>query len=145
MDLDRDPRLADERQDGAAGDGYVRPAGEGEDPQRVARRVLDAGVARHGRDPEDLEPGRREREQDRECVVVPRVAVEQDGPSDAGGRSAGQRVQGRLVDPHRTPFMPCPRTPLCRQAVASRSYGLPSAAGGVLRPISPARTTIVTT
>src|SRR6185369_9246559 len=34
-------------------------------------------------------------------------------------------------------------SPPADQAVASRSYGRPSAAGGVLRPIRPVRTTIV--
>ena len=33
---------------------------------------------------------------------------------------------------------------LARQVAASRSYGWPSAAGGMLRPTTPARTTIVT-
>ena len=33
---------------------------------------------------------------------------------------------------------------LARQVAASRSYGWPSAAGGMLRPTNPARTTIVT-
>ena len=33
---------------------------------------------------------------------------------------------------------------LARQVAASRSYGWPSAAGGMLRPTKPARTTIVT-
>jgi hypothetical protein len=70
--------LADERAVGAGGDRYVGAAGQLEDADGVRRRLRQRLVARDGRDPEQLELGAREREQDRDRVVVTGVAVEQD-------------------------------------------------------------------
>ena len=51
---------------------------EVEHAQRVRGRLLERLVAVHRRDAEQLELGAREREQERDRVVVPRVAVEDD-------------------------------------------------------------------
>ena len=55
----------------------VRPE-EGQDPERVAGRVLQAGVAGDGRDAQHAQLGAGEREEDRQGVVVAGVAVEDD-------------------------------------------------------------------
>ena len=78
VDVCGDKRVADERTVGAAGDGDVVAADEVEHPDRVGGRLLERLVAGDGRHAEELELGAREREQQRDRIVVPRVAVEQD-------------------------------------------------------------------
>ena len=71
-------RLAHERPVGPGRHRHVAAAGELEHPQRVGRRLVERLVAVHGRDPEQLQLGARERQQQRHRVVVPGVAVDQD-------------------------------------------------------------------
>ena len=91
VELDRDPRLAHQRTVRAGRDGHVRPSEQGQDTQGVARRAIERGVARDRRDraQPELRPGQRE--DDREGVVMTRVAVEDD--RDAGHcRSVAQAL-----------------------------------------------------
>ena len=78
VDVRGDVALAHERPVGAGRDGHVGAAGELEHAERVRRRLLERLVARDGRDPDQLDLGRGEREQDRDRVVVAGVAVEDD-------------------------------------------------------------------
>ena len=85
-----DRALAHERPVGAAVDRDVAAAGELEHAQGVRGRLLDRLVAADGRDADELELGRGEREQERDRVVVAGIAVE----DDRGRAHAGQyRVQ----------------------------------------------------
>jgi hypothetical protein len=74
----RDDEFADERPLRAGSDPDVGAAGELEHAQRVRRRLVHRLVARHRRHAEDLELGTRQGEQERERVVLARVAVDQD-------------------------------------------------------------------
>ena len=67
----------------ADGDRHVGAADELEQLQRVDRRLLERLVAVDGRDADELDLRAREREQERDRVVVAGVAVEEDlhGPS----------------------------------------------------------------
>ena len=69
---------AHERPLGAGRDRHVAATGELEHAQRVRRRLVERLVAGDGRDAEQLELGRGEREQERDRVVVAGVAVEDD-------------------------------------------------------------------
>ena len=62
-----------------ARDRHVRAAGELEHAERVVGRLLERLVAVDGRHAEQLDLGAREREQERDRVVVARVAVEETG------------------------------------------------------------------
>ena len=75
----------DERPVGPGGDGDVVATDEVEHAERVRGRLLQRLVAVHGRHAEQLELGAREREQQRDRVVVPGIAVEDD--RDAHGWS----------------------------------------------------------
>ena len=59
---------------------------------------------------------------------------------DAGVVEDGDRARALLQVEERRGAIPL----LARQVAASRSYGCPSAAGGMLRPTTPARMMIVT-
>ena len=86
-----------ERPVGPCGDRDVCAADQVEHAERVRGRLLEGLVPVHGRHAQHLELGAREREQQRDRVVVPGVAVEDD--RDAHGRSiaiAGSRLD---VDP----------------------------------------------
>jgi hypothetical protein len=83
-------RLDHERVVRAGGDGNVGPIEQREDAQRVARRVGEDRVAADRRDAADLERGRGAGEQDRQGVVVARVAVEHDRPRAIRRRRAGE-------------------------------------------------------
>ena len=61
----------------------VVPAEQGQDAQRVARRVGQRRVAADGRDPQQLQLRAREGERDRQGVVVARVAVQDDRGADS--------------------------------------------------------------
>ena len=74
----RDVALAHERPVGARVDRDVAAARELEHAQRVRRRLVERLVAGDGRDADELELGRGEREQERDRVVVTGVAVEDD-------------------------------------------------------------------
>ena len=78
VDVRGDGELALERPVGAHGDRDVRPADEREHPQRVLRRLVERLVPVHGRDAEQVELGAREREQQRDRIVVAGIAVEDD-------------------------------------------------------------------
>ena len=78
VDVLGDERLAAERAGGADGDRHVGPADELEQLQRVDRRLLERLVAMDGRDADELDLRAREREQERDRVVVAGVAVEDD-------------------------------------------------------------------
>ena len=82
VELDRDPRVADQRAVGAGGDGHVGSPEQGQDAERVAGRPIERSVARDGRDRQEPELRPGQREHDRERVVMARVAVEDD--RDAG-------------------------------------------------------------
>src|SRR6476469_3717255 len=110
MELDRDPGLTYERTVSAGRHGHVRPPEQGQDTQGVARRAIERGVARDRRDgtQPELRPGKRE--DDREGVVMTRVAVEDD--RDAGHlpkRSAGVPRGGDAAEPLRLPPGACGR------------------------------------
>src|SRR5205814_1135166 len=60
------------------GDRDVAPAGDLERDERVAGRLVERLVAGDGRDPDQLHLRRGEREQDRDRVVVARIAVDDD-------------------------------------------------------------------
>ena len=90
--------------------------------QQVAEDPV-RGAARVRRRPDDGDPSRRP-----ERSLDARVVEHRDGTAALGQVEIG----GRPVA-----LLPC-------QVAASRSYGWPSAAGGMLRPTNPARTTIVT-
>ena len=77
VDVGGDERLTDERAAGAGRDRHVVPSDELEHPKRVGRRLLHSLVAGHRRDAQELDLLAREREQERDRVVVPGVAVEE--------------------------------------------------------------------
>ena len=90
----RDDELARERTLGAGGDRDVGALHELEDAQRVRGGLLERLVAVGRRDAEELELRAREGEQQRDRVVVPRIAVEDDGIGTAAvssGDVAGVR------------------------------------------------------
>jgi hypothetical protein len=89
VNLRRDPQRPHERTVGARGDRDVRPTGERQDPERVAGRRVETRVAADGRDPEQVDLRPRDREEDRERVVVAGIAVQDDRP--------GPRHGGRLL------------------------------------------------
>ena len=75
----RHDQLAHERPVGAGRDRDVAPPGEVEHAHRVRRRLRERLVPVHGGDAEQLDLRTREREQQRDRVVVARIAVEDDG------------------------------------------------------------------
>ena len=87
VDVRRDRQLPFERAVGAGSDRDVGAAGEIEHAQRIRRRLLERLVAVDRGDAENLELGAREREQQCDRVVVPRVAVEDDRDRGAHARS----------------------------------------------------------
>ena len=95
VDVRGDERLADERPVGARRDRDVVAADEVEDADRVRGRLLERLVAGDGRHAEELHLGAREREEQRDRVVVAGVAVEQD-PLSQGRVDLGRRRQRRL-------------------------------------------------
>ena len=78
VDVRGDDELAAERPVGARRDGDVRAADELEDAERVGGRLLERLVAVRRRHAEQLDLRAREREQERDRVVVPGIAVEDD-------------------------------------------------------------------
>jgi hypothetical protein len=78
VDVLRDEELALERPVGAGRDRDVAATRELEHAERVRRRLLERLVAGDGRDGPQLDLRARQREQDRDRVVVARVAVEED-------------------------------------------------------------------
>ena len=78
VDVRGDDELPLERPVRAGRDRDVGPADELEHPQRVRGRLLQRLVAVRRRHAEELDLGAREREQQRDRVVVPGVAVEDD-------------------------------------------------------------------
>jgi enoyl-CoA hydratase/carnithine racemase len=83
VDVPRDAELAQERPVGSRRHRDVAAACDLEHAERVRGRLVERLVAGHGRHAEELDLRAREREQDRDRVVVPGVAVEDD--RDAGG------------------------------------------------------------
>jgi hypothetical protein len=84
VDVRGDVLLPHERSRCAGRDGDVGAARELEELERVPGRLVERLVARDGRDPEQLDLRARERQQKRDCVVVPRIAVDEDLRRDAG-------------------------------------------------------------
>ena len=78
VDVGGDEELARERAVGAGRHRHVAAADELEHAERVRRRLLERLVAGDRRDAEEVELRAGEREQERDRVVVARVAVEQD-------------------------------------------------------------------
>ena len=78
VDVGRHRELPYERPVGSGGNGTVGPAREVEDAKGVRRRLRQGLVPVHGGDTEQVELGAREREEQGDRVVVPRVAVEDD-------------------------------------------------------------------
>ena len=72
-----------------AATGDLAAAGEIEHAQGVRRRLRERLVPVHGRDAEHLHLGARERQQQRDRIVVPGIAVEDDRGAHA--RSIGHR------------------------------------------------------
>jgi hypothetical protein len=101
---------------------------------RVDRDALEAGLDQVAEDAERWPARVRRRADDRDPprrpkgTLDPRVIQDRDRPASLLEIEEGR---GTLA------FLP-------GQLAASRSYGWPSAAGGMLRPTNPARTTIVT-
>ena len=62
----------------ARGDRDIGPSEQRQDPQCIAGRGCQLGVACHGRDAEQLELGTGQRDDDREGVVMARIAVQDD-------------------------------------------------------------------
>src|SRR5207248_2454395 len=86
---------AEERTDGAGMDRDVGSSRELEDLQCVRRRLVDRLVARDRGDADELELGRRERQQNRDRVVVAWIAVEDDrGRSHASSIAATSSAAG---------------------------------------------------
>ncbi len=79
VDVRRDGELARERRGGAGGHRHVATPDELEHADRVRGRLLERLVPVGRRDAEQLELRAREREEKRDRVVVPRVAVEENG------------------------------------------------------------------
>ncbi len=106
VDVRGDVELAHERPVGAHRDRNVLAADELEHPQRVVGRLLERLVAVDGGDADELDLGAREREQQRDRVVVPGVAVEDDRRASPGeyrvhlgrGRERGLRAEARGGD-----------------------------------------------
>ena len=86
VDVRGDELFAHERPVRACGDRDVAVAGELEHADRIRGRLVERLVAGHRRDAEKLHLGRGEREQQGDRVVVPGVAVDEDG-SRAHARS----------------------------------------------------------
>ena len=78
VDVRGDISGADERAVRAGRDRDVAAAYELEHAKRVGRRLLERRVARHGRHADELDLGRSQAEQERDRVVVPRIAIEDD-------------------------------------------------------------------
>ena len=99
VDVGGDVELAHERPLGAGGDRHVGAADEREHPERVVRRLVERLVAVRRRDADELDLGAREREQERDRVVVPGIAVEDDRSRHRGvwrrprRRSAGKAAR----------------------------------------------------
>jgi hypothetical protein len=70
------PLLADERPRSADVHRHVRPLDELQDLQRVGGRLPESLVARDRGDPEDIELGRGQCQQERDRVVVPWIGIE---------------------------------------------------------------------
>jgi hypothetical protein len=70
--------LAHERPVRTRGDGNVATPGEFEHADRIGGGLVERLVAGDGRDAEQLEFGRGEREQQCDRVVVPGIAVDED-------------------------------------------------------------------
>src|SRR5690606_1047350 len=86
VDVVAEGELTLQRPGGTLGDRYAGRARQGEHAQRVAGRVLDRAVAEAGGHREQVDRGRADREQDRDGVVVARVAVEDDGDGQSALR-----------------------------------------------------------
>jgi hypothetical protein len=78
MHISRQAKLPDERPPGPGRDGHVRAPGIVEDPDRVRRRLVDRLVTGHGRHAEQLHLVARQRQEQRDRVVVAGVAVDDD-------------------------------------------------------------------
>src|SRR5438105_1544695 len=149
-----DEQLADERPIGARCDRHVVAPHELERADRVRSRLLERLVARHGRDAEELDLGARQREQERDRVVVAGIAVDEDrdahGPRIASTSSAvGSEVCAPVHEAASAPAAQARRSAsshsrpsrreTTRQAVKASPAAVPSTAsteGGAARATS---------
>ena len=102
---------------GAAEDGNLRLAGQGDQRRRIARGAVDADITGDRRDGADLQLRRRAGQENGERVVDPRIGVDDDRSSSGHGcRTAARRAweQGRARDTcrYRRPASP-PPVPAC--------------------------------
>ena len=78
MHVRRGAQVAGERPHAARRDRHVPDAGQGADDAGVAGHLLERAVAANGRDRQQVDRRARGRQEDRDGVVVTRVAVEDD-------------------------------------------------------------------
>ena len=76
VNVGSDLEFAHERPFGAGGDRHVGVVDEREQPERVVRRLVEGLIAVRRRDADELDLGAREREQERDRIVVAGIAVE---------------------------------------------------------------------
>ncbi len=91
------PQRLHQRSRAPGGDRNPGDAGDGAHPQRVQGGLLHSLVARHRGDGQQVHPRVARGEEDREGVVVPRIAVDDDGN---GNRSGNRRGNGNAHDGH---------------------------------------------
>ncbi len=91
--------VAPQRRVGARRDRDVAASGDLERDERVAGRLVERLVAGDGRDADQLDLGRREREQDRDRVVVAGVAVDDDRRAHSSA-STSSAVGSELCAPN---------------------------------------------
>ena len=89
MDVGGHRELTYQRPLGPGGDRDLAATGQVEHAQGVRRRLGERLVPVHGRDAEQLQLGARERQQQRDRIVVPWITVEDDRGAHA--RSIGHR------------------------------------------------------
>ena len=101
VDVRRGAEVAPQRRLGAGGDRDVAPAGDLERDERVAGRLVERLVAGDGRDADQLDLRRGEREQDRDRVVVAGVAVDDDRCRAHSSASTSSAVGSEVWAPKR--------------------------------------------
>jgi hypothetical protein len=93
VNVGRDKRRADERAVGACRNLDVVSADELEDAERIGGRLLQRLVAGDCRHPAHLQLRARKRQEQRDRIVVPRVAVEEDRRGRHRDSSAQPKLQ----------------------------------------------------
>ncbi len=98
VDVRRNHEITPKRPVGAGRDLYIRPPHELQYPQRVCCGLLKRLVPVRRRDAEHLDLRARQRKEERDRVVVPRVAIEDD--RDGGSHAAYCRASLSLILVH---------------------------------------------